>query len=90
MQAGDLRAVFERFWHAPVIDDDGFDLHSRRAVNHADGSRVEELDHLKLALATFALQLDAFEMRARELLLVVGPSDNSALLPGSGGLSLED
>ena len=32
-------------------------------------ARAEELDNLRLALATFALQLDAFEMRASDALL---------------------
>jgi hypothetical protein len=31
--------------------------------DHRDDARAEELSNLKLALATFALQLDAFEMR---------------------------
>ncbi len=31
--------------------------------DHRDDARAEELNNLKLALATFALQLDAFEMR---------------------------
>jgi hypothetical protein len=31
-----------------------------------DRARTEELDNLKLALATFALQLDMFEMRMGE------------------------
>jgi hypothetical protein len=31
-----------------------------------DDARAEELHNLKLALATFALQLDAFEMRTRQ------------------------
>ena len=30
-----------------------------------DEARTEELNNLKLALATFALQLDAFELRTR-------------------------
>jgi hypothetical protein len=34
-----------------------------------DNARAEELNNLKLALATFALQLDVFEMRMTE-----GPS----------------
>jgi hypothetical protein len=33
-------------------------------MNHQD-ARAEELHNLRLALATFALQLDAFEMRIR-------------------------
>jgi len=36
-----------------------------------DERRTEELGHLKLALATFALQLDAFEQRTHEVLLAV-------------------
>jgi hypothetical protein len=35
-------------------------------------ARAEELGNLRLALATFALQLDAFELRAREGLLAAG------------------
>jgi hypothetical protein len=31
-----------------------------------DDARAEELHNLRLALATFALQLDAFEVRLRE------------------------
>jgi hypothetical protein len=31
-----------------------------------DERRAEELGHLKVALATFALQLDAFELRTHE------------------------
>ena len=31
--------------------------------DHRDDARAEERNNLKLALATFALQLDAFEMR---------------------------
>ena len=34
-----------------------------RTGDHRDDARAEELSNLKLALATFALQLDAFEMR---------------------------
>ena len=33
--------------------------------NRRDEARAEELSNLKLALATFALQLDAFELRMR-------------------------
>jgi hypothetical protein len=32
-------------------------------MDHRDNARAEELNNLRLALATFALQLDAFEMR---------------------------
>jgi len=43
-----------------------------------DDARTEELDNLRLALATFALQLDAFEIR------VAGPSPRA--LPAAGPL----
>jgi hypothetical protein len=36
------------------------------ATGYGDDARAEELNNLRLALATFALQLDAFEMRTRE------------------------
>jgi len=41
-------------------------------------ARAEELDNLKLALATFALQLEAFELRAREGLLAAGIGPRTA------------
>jgi hypothetical protein len=41
-------------------------------------ARAEELDNLKLALATFALQLEAFELRAREGLLAAGIEPRAA------------
>jgi hypothetical protein len=41
--------------------------------------RVRELTWLKLALATFALQLDTFEVRARGVLSAIGPSADDAL-----------
>ena len=53
-------------------------------MGHGEDARAEELGHLKLALATFALQLDVFEMRADEVVLMVGKLDDSVLLPGSG------
>src|ERR1700731_5374802 len=39
------------------------------AMDRQDAARAEELNNLKLALATFALQLDAFEFRMSEGLL---------------------
>ena len=39
-----------------------------RSMDYRDDARTEELNNLKLALATFALQLDAFEMRTYESL----------------------
>ena len=35
-------------------------------MKHGDDARAEELSNLKLALATFVLQLDAFEMRMHQ------------------------
>jgi hypothetical protein len=32
-------------------------------MDHVEHARIRELDNLKVALATFAMQLDAFEMR---------------------------
>jgi hypothetical protein len=50
--------------------------HRRRIGSHAmdrrDSARAEELNNLRLALATFALQLDAFELRISEGLLKGG------------------
>jgi hypothetical protein len=37
-------------------------------MGHRHDARAEELDNLRLALATFALQLDVFEMRTNESL----------------------
>jgi hypothetical protein len=34
-------------------------------MDHRDDARAEELNNLRLALATFALQLDVFEMRLK-------------------------
>jgi len=52
------------------------------AMNRGHDARAEELSNLRLALATFALQLDAFELQAREQLLAagieVGPSAGSS------------
>jgi hypothetical protein len=38
-------------------------------MSHGKDARAEELDNLRIALATFALQLDAFEMRASDVVL---------------------
>ena len=45
-------------------------------MKYGKDARAEELEHLKLALATFALQLDAFEMRTHDVLLAAGKSGN--------------
>jgi hypothetical protein len=41
------------------------DPHAKRVSHGGDGARDWELQHLRLALATFALQLDAFEAQTR-------------------------
>jgi len=41
-------------------------------MNYRDDARAEELNNLRLALAMFALQLDAFEMRTNGGLLRAG------------------
>ena len=41
--------------------------------------RLRELTRLKLALATFALQLDTFELRAHGVLSSIGQSADDAL-----------
>jgi hypothetical protein len=38
-------------------------------MDHGEDARARELSNLRLALATFALQLDAFEMRTGDALL---------------------
>jgi hypothetical protein len=43
-----------------------------RAMDRQDVARAEELNNLRLALATFALQLDAFELRMSDGLLAGG------------------
>ena len=59
-------------------------MNPRLAMNGEDDARGEELKHLKLALATFALQLDAFERRTHGLLLAVGKPGNFFPPPNSG------
>ena len=56
-------------------------------MRREEDARAAERDLLKLALATFALQLDVFEMRAHEVLVTVGKPDNSGLLTDTGCLS---
>jgi hypothetical protein len=63
-------------------------MNGRSALNYGDDARAEERDHLKLALATFALQLDAFERQTHRLLL--GNPGNFVPPPDSGSGSRED
>jgi hypothetical protein len=44
-------------------------------VNYRDDARIEELTNLRLALATFALHLDAFEMKVSEATLALVPAN---------------
>jgi hypothetical protein len=44
-------------------------------VDRRDDARIEELNNLKLALATFALHLDAFEMKLSETKLGLTPAN---------------
>ena len=46
-----------------------------------DDPRTKELGHLKLALATFALHLDAFEMLTQEVMLSIGKPGNRNFVP---------
>jgi hypothetical protein len=50
-----------RRWTVPRIN-----ARAPLAADHGDGARAEELDNLRLALATFAVQLDVFEMRTNK------------------------
>ncbi|HEY2212209.1 MAG TPA: hypothetical protein VGH62_11460 [Bradyrhizobium sp.] len=52
-----------------------------RTSDHRDDVRAKELTNLRLALAMFALQLDAFEMRTGELL-------NAGVKPGRRVISV--
>jgi len=47
-------------------------------MGSSNDPRLRELNRLKLAMATFALQLDTFELRAHGMLLSMGrPSDQA-------------
>jgi hypothetical protein len=62
-------------WIAPPVSAGGdfeVTLMAAYAMARRHDARAEELGNLRLALATFALQLDAFELRAREGLLAAG------------------
>jgi hypothetical protein len=50
-----------------------------------DDARARELTNLKLALATFALQLDAFELRTRVVRHAAGKAQNPVPPPNDGG-----
>jgi len=64
--------------------------HSRLWTSSESDPRAEELGQLKLALATFALHLEAFEMRTHEVLLSVSKSGNDAPLDNGRGSGKDD
>jgi hypothetical protein len=53
-------------------------------MGHEENARAEELLNLRLALATFALQLDAFEKRANGALLAGGREASLAVRRTNG------
>jgi hypothetical protein len=55
-----------------------------------DDARARELSNLKLALATFALQLDAFELRTKATRQAAGKVKNPAPPPNEGGRPRKD
>jgi hypothetical protein len=70
---------------------DGYCLHRAArdgTVDYCDDARAEELNNLRLALATFALRLDAFEMRTNGAALRAGmtPESESGRLISAAGL----
>jgi hypothetical protein len=70
----------------PSINIARFELRTKFAMNHGDDARVRELTNLRLALATFVLHLDAFEMRTHEGLLKVNkPGQPAPQTDGSNG-----
>ena len=50
-------------------------------MDHGEEARARELNRLRLALATFAVQLDTFELRANRVLLA---ADNHSAEKGFG------
>jgi hypothetical protein len=53
-------------------------------MDHRDDARTKELNNLRLALATFALHLDVFEMRMKEGSLRTGMEPEGTLPPNTG------
>jgi hypothetical protein len=52
-------------YRAPRMDIARAEAQATFAGDRRDNARARELNNLRLALATFALQLDAFELRVR-------------------------
>jgi hypothetical protein len=59
-------------------------------VDRRDDARIEELNNLRLALATFALHLDAFEMKLREAKLGLPPASPARPRDIAGRLQKEN
>ncbi|MDA9488737.1 hypothetical protein [Bradyrhizobium sp. CCBAU 11361] len=53
-------------------------------MNKRDDQRAQEVNNLKLELATFALRLDAFEARTRNQLAKSNAEPSKLVLPDSG------
>jgi hypothetical protein len=60
------------------------------AMKHGDDARIEELNNLRLALATFVLQLDVFEMRTHEGRLTASKPAKPVPRPDGGRGSRKD
>jgi hypothetical protein len=73
---------------APVMDATRTEPPVKRATERREGARAEELNKLRLALATFALQLDVFEMRASKA-LKVGVKPEMPILAHDAGCKLQ-
>jgi hypothetical protein len=52
-------------------------------MDHRDDQRAEELNNLRLALATFALQLDAFELRLKVRGTKINGESSKPVSPGT-------
>jgi hypothetical protein len=53
-------------------------------VNQTDNQRAQELNHIRLELAAFALQLDAFEARTKRRLAMTTPKPSELNLSDIG------
>jgi hypothetical protein len=73
------------FCSAPSMDIASTEPRATFGGVRRDDARVAELNNLRLALATFALQLDAFELRARGLLKTGMKPAIADLPPDVGG-----
>ena len=60
-----------------------------RTARRRHDARAEELNNLRLALATFALQLDVFEMRTRKQPFRTGTTAGTPVWPADVGYRLQ-